>query len=85
MPIYEYECEKCGGAADEMVKSYKDKKKRKKCLKCGGVCYPTIAAPAVHLIGGGWTAPTLGTETRTDRWERRKREHEHLPAQEPIE
>jgi putative FmdB family regulatory protein len=84
MPCYEYACEKCGGRVEEIVLNYKDKKAFKKCPRCGGRCNPTIAAPAVHLLGGGWTSPTIGSETRSDRWNRRKKEHEHLPAQEPI-
>src|SRR5271170_5266636 len=52
MPLYEYECEKCGHRF-EKIQKFSDKMV-KKCPKCGGRVEQMISAPAVQFKGSGW-------------------------------
>jgi putative FmdB family regulatory protein len=52
MPLYEYECKKCGHRFEKIVK-YSDKP-NKKCPECGGAVEQMISAPAVQFKGSGW-------------------------------
>jgi putative FmdB family regulatory protein len=52
MPLYEYECKKCGHRFEKIVK-YSDKP-HKKCPECGGAVEQMISAPAVQFKGSGW-------------------------------
>ena len=52
MPLYEYECKKCGHRFEE-IRKFSDKHP-KKCPKCGGAIEQVISAPAVQFKGSGW-------------------------------
>ena len=52
MPLYEYQCKKCGHRFEKLQK-FSDKPV-KKCPECGGVVEQTISAPAVQFKGSGW-------------------------------
>src|ERR1700690_4516126 len=52
MPLYEYECEKCGHRF-EKIQKFSDKMV-KKCPECGGQVEQMISAPAVQFKGSGW-------------------------------
>ena len=52
MPLYEYECKKCGHRF-EKIQLYSDKMV-KKCPECGGLVEQMISAPAVQFKGSGW-------------------------------
>ncbi|MFZ0864104.1 MAG: zinc ribbon domain-containing protein [Candidatus Sulfotelmatobacter sp.] len=52
MPLYEYECKKCGHRF-EKIQKYADKMV-KKCPDCGGQVEQMISAPAVQFKGSGW-------------------------------
>jgi putative FmdB family regulatory protein len=52
MPIYEYECRKCG-AHTEAFQKLSDKPLTK-CPKCGGRLEKRISAPAIQFKGSGW-------------------------------
>jgi putative FmdB family regulatory protein len=52
MPLYEYECKKCGHRF-EKIQKFSDKM-IKKCPVCGGVVEQMISAPAVQFKGSGW-------------------------------
>jgi putative FmdB family regulatory protein len=52
MPLYEYECKKCGHRF-EKIQKYSDKM-LKKCPECGGQIEQMITAPAVQFKGSGW-------------------------------
>jgi putative FmdB family regulatory protein len=52
MPLYEYECKKCGHRFEKILK-FSDKP-IKKCPECGGAVEQVISAPAVQFKGGGW-------------------------------
>jgi putative FmdB family regulatory protein len=52
MPLYEYQCKKCGHRF-ERIQKFSDKM-LKKCPECGGVIEQMISAPAAHFKGSGW-------------------------------
>jgi putative FmdB family regulatory protein len=52
MPIYEYECRKCGALSEVFQKM--DAKPPVKCGQCGGRLERRISAPAIQFKGSGW-------------------------------
>ena len=52
MPLYEYECKKCGHRF-EKIQKFSDKM-IKKCPECGGPVEQLVSAPAVQFKGSGW-------------------------------
>jgi putative FmdB family regulatory protein len=52
MPLYEYQCKKCGHRFEKILK-FSDKP-IKKCPDCGGPVEQMISAPAVQFKGSGW-------------------------------
>ena len=52
MPLYEYQCKKCGHRFEKILK-FSDKP-IKKCPECGGRVEQVISAPAVQFKGSGW-------------------------------
>ena len=52
MPIYEYQCSKCGSIA-EVLQHFSDKP-RTKCDQCGGKMNKLISQSTFHLKGSGW-------------------------------
>jgi len=52
MPLYEYQCKKCGHRF-EKIQKFSDKPV-KKCPNCGGPVEQLLSAPAVQFKGSGW-------------------------------
>ena len=52
MPLYEYECKKCGHRF-EKIQLFSDPM-LKKCPECGGKIEQMISAPAIQFKGSGW-------------------------------
>jgi len=52
MPLYEYECKKCGHRF-ERIQKFSDPMV-KKCPECGGKVEQMVSAPAVQFKGSGW-------------------------------
>ena len=52
MPLYEYQCKKCGHRF-EKIQKFSDRPV-KKCPQCGGPVEQMISAPAVQFKGSGW-------------------------------
>jgi putative FmdB family regulatory protein len=52
MPLYEYECKKCGHRF-EKIQKFSDPM-LKKCPECGGKIEQMISAPAFQFKGSGW-------------------------------
>jgi len=91
MPLYEYQCTKCGHRF-EKIQKFSDKL-IKKCPECGGRVEQTISAPAVQFKGSGWyvtdyakkshapgTSDIGGKDSRESKKEEKKTE---TPAKEP--
>ncbi|HEV2399356.1 MAG TPA: zinc ribbon domain-containing protein [Candidatus Sulfotelmatobacter sp.] len=68
MPLYEYQCSKCGHRF-EKIQKFSDKR-IKKCPECGGRVEQVISAPAVQFKGSGWYvtdyAKKSGASTASD-------------------
>ncbi len=52
MPIYEYECEKCG-KMEEAFQKFSDKP-LKTCRNCSGKLHKLVSQSSFHLKGTGW-------------------------------
>ncbi len=52
MPLYEYECTKCGHRF-EKIQKFSDKKITK-CPECSGRVEQLLSPPAVQFKGSGW-------------------------------
>ena len=52
MPIYEYECTKCGNL-EEVLQKFSDKP-LKKCPQCSGKLVKLVSHSSFHLKGTGW-------------------------------
>jgi putative FmdB family regulatory protein len=52
MPLYEYECEKCGNI-EEAFQKFSDKP-LKTCGHCSGKLHKLISQSSFHLKGTGW-------------------------------
>ena len=52
MPIYEYECTKCG-QIEEAIQKFSDKPLAK-CKHCSGKLHKLISKNSFHLKGTGW-------------------------------
>ena len=52
MPLYEYQCQKCGHRF-EKIQKFSDPI-LKKCPECGGKIEQMISAPAIQFKGSGW-------------------------------
>lgn len=51
MPLYEYECTKCGHRFEKIQKV---SDRAPKCVRCGGKVRQLIHPPAVQFKGSGW-------------------------------
>jgi putative FmdB family regulatory protein len=63
MPLYEYQCEKCGHRF-EKIQKFSDKMV-KKCPECGGRVEQLISAPAVQFKGSGWYVTDYANKSHT--------------------
>ena len=54
MPIYEYECSKCG-KIEEVLQNFSDKPLTK-CRSCAGKLHKLVSQSTFHLKGTGWYA-----------------------------
>jgi putative FmdB family regulatory protein len=52
VPLYEYECPKCGSRFEKIEKV--NDRHRQKCPKCGAMANRLLAAPAIQFKGSGW-------------------------------
>jgi putative FmdB family regulatory protein len=52
VPLYEYECKKCGHRF-EKIQKFSDEPE-KVCPKCGGEVEKLLSSPAVQFKGAGW-------------------------------
>lgn len=53
MPLYEYQCEECGGRF-ERIRKFSDPPLDEPCPKCGGPIKKLISSPAIQFKGKGW-------------------------------
>jgi putative FmdB family regulatory protein len=58
MPIYEYECAKCGKTMDVLQKI--SDPPMTQCQFCGGAVRKVMSQTTFHLKGGGWYVTDYG-------------------------
>ena len=63
MPIYEYECTKCG-AIEEAIQKFSDKP-LVKCKSCSGKLHKLISQSSFHLKGTGWYVTDYANKSRS--------------------
>ncbi len=63
MPIYEYECTRCG-RVEEIIQKFSDKP-LSKCKKCSGKLHKLISHSSFHLKGTGWYATDYANTSST--------------------
>jgi putative FmdB family regulatory protein len=61
MPIYEYECTKCG-AVQEVLQRFSDKPLTK-CPNCSGKLQKLVSQSTFHLKGSGWYATDYASKS----------------------
>ena len=81
MPIYEYQCSKCGNIT-EVWQKFSDPP-IENCTKCGGTVKKIISQNTFHLKGSGWyvtdyaakpTGSQPGKNNKTEKTEKIKKE-----------
>jgi putative FmdB family regulatory protein len=63
MPIYEYECTKCG-QLEEVLQNFSDKPLTK-CRSCAGKLHKLISQSTFHLKGTGWYVTDYANKSKT--------------------
>ena len=63
MPLYEYQCKKCGHRFEKIQKFSDQPVKR--CPECGGAVEQVISAPAVQFKGSGWYVTDYARKSHT--------------------
>jgi putative FmdB family regulatory protein len=63
MPIYEYECTKCG-RIEEAFQKFSDKPLAK-CRHCSGKLHKLISQSTFHLKGNGWYATDYANKSKS--------------------
>lgn len=58
MPLFEYQCRKCGQRTERIEKF--DGPMLPKCPKCGGKVDRLVSAPAIQFKGSGWYVTDYG-------------------------
>jgi len=64
MPIYEYQCDKCGEIHEALQKI--SDKPITKCVHCSGQLNKLISHSAFHLKGTGWYATDYAGKKQND-------------------
>ncbi len=74
MPIYEYECQKCGSVFEMMQSISAKPLKIHTGTDCKGKVKRLVSASGFILKGDGWYANDYPSESRKKGWEQEKRE-----------
>ena len=65
MPLYEYECSKCG-RVEEVLQKFSDKP-LKRCRHCSGNLRKLISNSSFHLKGSGWYVTDYAKKSTADK------------------
>jgi putative FmdB family regulatory protein len=79
MPIYEYECEKCGHRF-EKIQKFSDPP-LEACEKCGGPVHKMQSAPAFQFKGTGWYVTDYAKSGKSATEEKKPEPTKTEPAQ----
>lgn len=64
MPLYEYECTKCG-RIEEALQKFSDRPLTK-CQHCSGKLHKMISQSSFHLKGSGWYVTDYANKSRSN-------------------
>lgn len=67
MPIYEYECRKCGRRTEVIQRV--SERPFKICPHCGGKLKKALSSPAIHFKGTGWYVTDYARAKRENKTE----------------
>jgi len=86
MPIYEYECSKCG-RIDEIIQKFSDKPLAK-CRHCSGKLHKLISHSSFHLKGTGWyitdyANKSQSSTTPSNKGKQKASQGSDIPSKEP--
>jgi putative FmdB family regulatory protein len=81
MPIYEYECSRCGHV-EEAIQKFSDKP-LKKCRHCSGKLHRLISQSSFHLKGTGWYVTDYSNRTSSASAAQRKTDASAKPDAQP--
>ncbi|MEE9496688.1 MAG: zinc ribbon domain-containing protein [Desulfobacterales bacterium] len=73
MPIYEYECSKCG-KIEEVFQKFSNKP-LVKCKHCSGKLHKLISHSSFHLKGTGWYVTDYANKSKPDSAAPKKTDH----------
>lgn len=82
MPLYEYQCKKCGHRF-EKIQKFSDPKV-KKCPECGGAVEQVISAPAVQFKGSGWYVTDYARKSSAPASETKESKKEEKKSEAPA-
>ena len=82
MPIYEYECTKCG-KFEEVYQKFSDKPLTK-CKQCSGKLHKLISQSSFHLKGTGWYVTDYANKSRPNSAATPKKKDETTAADSPT-
>lgn len=86
MPIYEYECTRCGKRS-EVVQKVSESPLRK-CKSCGGALKKILSPPALHFKGAGWYVTDYARKSASgeeEKMKEKKKSDEPSLAKSPSE
>ena len=85
MPIYEYECQKCGKRTEAIQRI--GEKPLKICPHCGGKLKKLASAPAIQFKGSGWYVTDYARAKKEEKPASgsEKAETSEKPAEKPAE
>ncbi len=63
MPIYEYECAKCG-MVEEAIQKFSDRPLTR-CKQCSGKLHKLVSHTSFHLKGTGWYVTDYANKARS--------------------
>lgn len=86
MPLYEYQCDACGGRI-ERIRKFSDPPLEDPCPSCGGHLTKLFSSPAIQFKGSGWyvndyakSGSSSSSETKAESKSETKSETKATPA-----
>jgi putative FmdB family regulatory protein len=79
MPIYEYECTKCGNI-EEALQKFSDKPLTK-CRNCSGKLHKLVSQSTFHLKGTGWYVTDYADKSKNPAKSSQKKTEENKTVQ----
>lgn len=83
MPLYEYECTKCGSHR-EVLQKFSDQP-LKKCGKCSGKLVKLVSQSSFHLKGTGWYVTDYAKKSSSNTSEKKPKSKESSSGSKEVE